>query len=139
MSISPSTKIYKKALISNSKKPHKNNIPIFSDILSIPSNPEDIFTLISPIGHGAFGSVYKAIHKETKQIYAIKIVQYFKEEQNLLSNIKHMENINFCYKTVQEETSLMKLVNSSNYIVKYYGSYFSRQTNTLWLKLEYCD
>ena len=49
-----------------------------------------------------------------------------------------MENINFCYKTVQEETSLMRLVNSSDYIVKYYGSYFSRLTNTLWLILEYC-
>ena len=123
----------------NSKQPKNDKIPPFSDILSIPSNPEDIFDLISPIGHGAFGSVYKAIHKETKKVYAIKIVQYFKDEHILLSNIKHMENINFCYKTVQQETSLMRLVNSSNYIVKYYGSYFSRQTNTLWLILEYCD
>ena len=123
----------------NSKQPKNENIPPFSDILSIPSNPEDIFDLISPIGRGAFGSVYKAIHKETKKVYAIKIVQYFKDEHILLSNLKHMENINFCYKTVQQETSLMRLVNSSNYIVKYYGSYFSRQTNTLWLILEYCD
>ena len=132
-------KIYQKAIIINSKKFLKDNIPTFSDILSIPSNPEDIFTLISPIGHGAFGSVYKAIHKETKKVYAIKIIQYFKDEPFLLSNIKHMENINFCYKTVQEETSLMRLVNSSNYIVKYFGSYFSRKTNTLWLILEYCE
>ena len=130
--------VYKKTIINNSKKPQKENPPSFSDILSIPSNPEDIFTLLSPIGHGAFGTVYKAIHNTTRQTYAIKIIQYFKEEQNLISNINHMENINFCYKTVQEETSLMRLVNSSNYIVKYYGSYFSRQTNTLWLILEYC-
>ena len=132
-------KIYRKVLIINSKKSPKENLPIFSDILSIPSNPEDIFTLISPIGHGAFGSVYKAIHKETKKVYAIKIIQYFKDEPNILSNIKHMENINFCYKTVQEETSLMRLVNSSDYIVKYYGSYFSRKSNTLWLILEFCE
>ena len=32
----------------------------------------------------------------------------------------------------------MRLVNSSNYIVKYHGSYFSRVTNILWLILEYC-
>ena len=139
MSNSPTNKIYKKTIISNSKKLLKDNLPTFSDILSIPSNPEDIFTLINPIGHGAFGSVYKAVHKKTNKVYAIKIIQYFKDEHILLSNIKHMENINFCYKTVQEETSLMRLVNSSNYIVKYYGSYFSRQTNTLWLILEYCD
>ena len=71
-------------------------------------------------------------------MYAIKIIQYFKEENNLIKNINHIENINFCYKTVQGETSLMIIANSSDYIVKYYGSYFSRQTNTLWLILEYC-
>ena len=138
MSTKTKKKIYKKTIINNVRKSQKEDPPNFYDILSIPSNPEDIFTLISPIGHGAFGSVYKAIHNASKKIYAIKIIQYFKDEQNLLSNINHMENINFCYKTVQEETSLMRLVNSSDYIVKYYGSYFSRQTNTLWLILEYC-
>jgi serine/threonine protein kinase len=33
----------------------------------------------------------------------------------------------------------MKKVNKSDYIVKYYGSYFSRKTNTIWLILEYCS
>ena len=37
--------------------------PNFSDVLSIPSNPEDLFTLLYPIGSGSFGKVYKAIHK----------------------------------------------------------------------------
>ena len=138
MSSKPKKKVYRKTIINNIKKPQEEKPQKFSDILSIPSNPEDIFTLISPIGHGAFGTVYKAMHNASKQMYAIKIIQYFKEEHNLLSNLNHMENINFCYKTVQEETSLMRLVNSSDYIVKYYGSYFSRQTNTLWLILEYC-
>jgi serine/threonine protein kinase len=138
MSSKSKKKVYRKTIINNIKKPQEENPQKFSDILSIPSNPEDIFTLISPIGHGAFGTVYKAMHNASKQMYAIKIIQYFKEEHNLMSNLNHMENINFCYKTVQEETSLMRLVNSSDYIVKYYGSYFSRQTNTLWLILEYC-
>ena len=70
---------------------------LFSDILSIPSNPEDFFTLISPIGSGAFGRVYKAIHNETKKIYAIKIIQYFKEDINYRDNNSHIDNINFCY------------------------------------------
>ena len=112
---------------------------LFSDVLSIPSNPEDFFTLISLIGSGAFGHVYKAIHNESKKIYAIKIIQYFKEDINYIDNNNHIDNINFCYKTVQQETSLMRLVNSSNYILKYYGSYFSRKTNTLWLIIEYCS
>ena len=112
---------------------------LFSDVLSIPSNPEDFFTLINPIGSGAFGHVYKAMHNQSKKIYAIKIVQYFKDDIDYINNNNHIDNINFCYKTVQQETSLMRLVNSSNYILKYYGSYFSRKTNTLWLIIEYCS
>ena len=106
----------------------------FCDILSIPSNPEDLFTLKYPIGHGAFGSVYKAVHKSTNKLYAIKIIDYSKDNNKENNNI-----INYNYYSVQQETSLMKLVNQSNYIVKYYGSYFSRKSNTLWLILEYCS
>ena len=51
----------------------------FFDILSFPSNPEDLFTLLYPIGKGAFGSVYKAIHNSTNKIYAIKIIDYSKD------------------------------------------------------------
>ena len=112
---------------------------LFSDILSIPSNPEDIFTLLNPIGHGTFGYVYRAIHNSSKKIYAIKIINYFKENINFLENKSHINNINFCYQTVQQETSLMKKVSSSNFILKYYGSYFSRKTNSLWLIIEYCS
>ena len=113
--------------------------PLFFDVLSIPSNPEDIFTILSPIGHGAFATVYKAIHNESKKLYAIKMVYYFKDENSIINNIHHIENINFCYKTAQEETSLMRLVNKSNYILKYYGSYFSRKSNSLWIIFEYCE
>ena len=106
----------------------------FCDILSIPSNPEDLFTLQYPIGHGAFGSVYKAIHKSTNKLYAIKIIDYSKDNNKDNNNM-----INYNYLSIQQETSLMKLINKSNYIVKYYGSYFSRKSNTLWLILEYCS
>ena len=119
--------------IKESKKP----FPKFSDILSISSNPEDLFTLLYPIGHGGFGKVYKAVHNETNTIVAIKIVDFIN-----IKNISQNENIKdlcFNYHTAQKETSLMKLGNKSKYIVDYYGSYFSRKTNTLWLILEYCS
>ena len=106
----------------------------FCDILSIPSNPEDLFTLQYPIGHGAFGSVYKAVHNSTNKIYAIKIIDYSKDNNKENNNI-----ISYNYSSVQQETAIMKLVNQSNFIVKYYGSYFSRKSNTLWLILEYCS
>ena len=104
----------------------------FYDILSIPSNPEDLFTLSNLIGNGGFGKVFKAIHNTSKEVYAIKIIDYTKGNNNDKSNIS------FNYKSIQQETSLMRLVNKSDYILKYYGSYFSRETNTIWLILEYC-
>ena len=113
-------------------KAKKISNPKFYDILSIPSNPEDLFTLTNLIGNGGFGKVYKAIHNTSNEVYAIKIIDYTKGNNNDKSNIS------FNYKSIQQETSLMRLVNKSDYILKYYGSYFSRETNTIWLILEYC-
>ena len=113
-------------------KTNKNNKTKFYDILSIPSNPEDLFTLSNLIGNGGFGKVFKAIHNTSKEVYAIKIIDYTKGNNNDKSNIS------FNYKSIQQETSLMRLVNKSDYILKYYGSYYSRETNTIWLILEYC-
>ena len=120
--------------IINKTSSNKKNTSKFDDILSIPSNPEDLFTLQYPIGHGSFGLVYKAIHKTTNQEFAIKIIDYSKDNNRNDNNI-----INYNYSQIQQEASLMRLVNNSNYIVKYYGSYFSRKSNTLWLILEYCS
>ena len=116
------------------KKSKQNiNYPKFSDILSIPSNPEDLFTLLYPIGNGGFGKVYKAMHNSSKQIFAIKIIDYTKGCNN------DKNNICFNYKSIQQETSVMRLINESDYIIKYFGSYYSRQSNTIWLILEYCS
>ena len=109
-----------------------NAIPKFSDVLSIQSNPEDLFTLISQIGRGGFGKVYKAIHNSTGKIFAIKIVDYTKNDLN------NNKNISFNYNSIQEETNLMRLLQNNDFILKYYGSYYSRKSNTIWLILEYC-
>ena len=116
------------------KKNIKTILPKFYDVLSIPSNPEDLFTLLYPIGKGAYGQVFKAIHNETKAIYAIKILDYSKNNDSKNNNV-----INNNYNSIQQETSLMKLLTDCKYIIKYYGSYFSRKSNKLWLVLEYCS
>ena len=107
--------------------------PKFSDVLSIPSNPEDLFTLLYPIGIGGYGKVYKAIHNSTLKIFAIKIIDYTKDGLN------NKSNISFNYNSVQEETALMRLIQDRDFFVKYYGSYYSRKSNTIWLILEYCS
>ena len=106
-----------------------SNIPEFSDVLSIQSNPEDLFILLSPIGIGAYAKVYKAMHKSTLKIFAIKIVDYAKDGKN---------NINNNYNKIKEEASLMHLLQNNDYILKYYGSYYSLKSNNIWLILEYC-
>jgi len=36
------------------------------------SNPASQYTLLEKLGTGSFGTVYKAIHNDTKQIVAVK-------------------------------------------------------------------
>ena len=44
-----------------------------SEPYPIPSNnPASQYTLLEKLGTGSFGTVYKAIHNETKQIVAVK-------------------------------------------------------------------
>ena len=129
--------------IDVNNKSHKN-LPKSSDILSISTNPENIFTLLYPIGRSTFGTVYKAIHKELKKVYTIKVINFFNELKNKAINNLDLnisfQNIlfnlnNFMF---QQESSLKKLYKKSKYIVNYYGSYFSKKENTLWLIFEYC-
>ena len=126
--------IIKKNYIKKKENSKSKESIKFFDILSIPSNPEDLFTILYPIGHGAFGTVYKALHNSSNQVYAIKIIDYSKDNNKDNNNI-----IDYNYNSVQQETSLMRKVSNSDYIVKYYGSYFSRKSNTIWLILEYCS
>ena len=118
-----------------SNKETNGIFPQFSDILSISSNPEELFTLLYPIGHGGFGTVYKAIHNSTNTIVAIKILNFIKN----YSQLDNKKDLDSNYFSAQQETSMMKLGNKSKYIVNYYGSYYSRKSNTLWLILEYCS
>jgi len=112
----------------------RNNSPNFCDILSIPSTPEDLFTLLYPIGRGVFGSVYKAMHNSTNKIYAIKIINYSKN-----NNRENNDEINQNYYSIQQKIKFLKLLDESDYVLKYYGSYFSRKSNTIWIVLEYCS
>ena len=104
-----------------------NNISIsktnFIDFLSFPHNPEELFTLLYIIESNENYENYKAIHNETREMYAIKI-------QPLNNNIS--------YDKLKEESLIMNSLKNCDNIIKYFGSYFSLKSKNIWLIYEYC-
>ncbi len=41
---------------------------------SLTRQPEEVFDILCKLGEGSYGSVFKALHKESRQILAIKQV-----------------------------------------------------------------
>ena len=80
--------------------------------------PEEVFDILCKLGEGSYGSVYKAIHKDSQQILAIKQVPVDTDLQEIIKEISIMQQCD------------------SPYVVKYYGSYF--KNTDLWIVMEYC-
>ncbi|CAG7726940.1 unnamed protein product, partial [Allacma fusca] len=86
---------------------------------SLTRQPEEVFDIICKLGEGSYGSVYKALHKESGQVLAIKQVPVDTDLQEIIKEISIMQQCD------------------SPYVVKYYGSYF--KNTDLWVNylLEY--
>ncbi|KAM9296392.1 serine/threonine-protein kinase 4-like [Gastrophryne carolinensis] len=80
--------------------------------------PEEVFDVLEKLGEGSYGSVYKASHKETSQIVAIKQIPVESDLQEIIKEISIMQQCD------------------SPHVVKYYGSYF--KNSDLWIVMEYC-
>ncbi|XP_069972879.1 serine/threonine-protein kinase 3 isoform X10 [Penaeus vannamei] len=80
--------------------------------------PEEVFDIICKLGEGSYGSVYKALHKESGQVLAIKQVPIDTDLQEIIKEISIMQQCD------------------SPHVVKYYGSYF--KDSDLWIVMEYC-
>ncbi|XP_065212760.1 serine/threonine-protein kinase 3-like [Planococcus citri] len=85
---------------------------------SLTRQPEEVFDIICKLGEGSYGSVYKALHKESGQVLAIKQVPVDTELHEIIKEISIMQQCD------------------SPYVVKYYGSYF--KNTDLWIVMEYC-
>ncbi|KXN86272.1 Serine/threonine-protein kinase svkA [Leucoagaricus sp. SymC.cos] len=87
----------------------------------IPStNPASQYTLLEKLGTGSFGTVYKAMHNETKQIVAIKQID-LEDSDDDISEIQ------------QEIASLAQC--DSEYVTRYYGSFVVNYK--LWIIMEF--
>lgn len=87
----------------------------------VPSNnPASQYTLLEKLGTGSFGTVYKAMHNETKQIVAIKQID-LEDSDDDISEIQ------------QEIANLAQF--DSEYVTRYYGSFVVAYK--LWIVMEY--
>ncbi|OCH94081.1 Pkinase-domain-containing protein [Obba rivulosa] len=84
------------------------------------SNPASQYALLEKLGTGSFGTVYKAMHNETKQIVAIKQID-LEDSDDDISEIQ------------QEIASLAQC--DSEYVTRYYGSFVVAYK--LWIVMEY--
>ena len=89
------------------------------DEASLTRQPEEVFDILNKLGEGSYGSVYKAIHKDSRQVLAIKQVPVDTDLQEIIKEISIMQQCD------------------SPYVVKYYGSYF--KNTDLWVGMLYYE
>ncbi|KIY49204.1 Pkinase-domain-containing protein [Fistulina hepatica ATCC 64428] len=100
--------------VSDAKTRPREPVPVPSN------NPVSQYTLLEKLGTGSFGTVYKAIHNETKQIVAIKQIDLEDSDDDILEIQQEIANLAQC---------------DSEYVTKYYGSFVVAYK--LWIVMEY--
>ncbi|CAJ0610287.1 unnamed protein product [Cylicocyclus nassatus] len=88
------------------------------DSTALNKQPEEVFDIVGKLGEGSYGSVHKAVHRESGHTLAIKKVPVDTDLQEIIKEISIMQQCD------------------SKYVVKYYGSYF--KNSDLWIVMEYC-
>ena len=107
------------------------------------NNPASQYTLLEKLGTGSFGTVYKAMHNETKQIVAIKqIGAWFRSAPwNALAYAANvflvgadLEDSDDDISEIQQEIASLAQCDSE-YVTRYYGSFVVAYK--LWIVMEY--
>lgn len=88
-----------------------------------PEDPKTVFKLEKVIGHGNFGTVWKAKQITTENLVAVKIFHVIENDSRQLESLK-------------KEISFLKSCNHE-YIVKFLGSFYCRPE--LWISMEFCE
>lgn len=85
-------------------------------------NLEEVFELKEKLGEGAFGSVYRVVHRSAKIEMAVKLIP--------ASNPEAMNDI-------KKEIEILQSCRNQ-YIVGYYGCWGPDSQNRLWILMDYC-
>lgn len=86
------------------------------------SNVSQIYKRTEVIGRGKFGIVYKGIHRATRHVYAIKVLNLDTSEDEV--------------KDVQQEIQFLSNLKQIPNITHYHGSYLNG--TKLWIIMDYC-
>jgi serine/threonine kinase 3 len=76
-------------------------------------DPKTVFEILEKFGEGSYGTVYKAVHKSSNKICAIKQIPIENDLQETIREINIMTGF------------------SSDYLVKFYASY--QTADSLWV------
>jgi serine/threonine-protein kinase 24/25/MST4 len=102
------------------------------------SDPASQYTILEKLGTGSFGTVYKGMHNETKQIVAIKQIGVFKADiycdYKSLTNHIDLEDSDDDISEIQQEIAHLAQCDSE-YVTRYYGSFVTGYK--LWIIMEY--
>lgn len=102
------------------------------------SNPASQYTLLEKLGTGSFGTVWKAIHNDTKQIVAVKQIgkSFSSFHSDTLSDLWHvdLEDSDDDISEIQQEIANLAAFDSE-YVTRYYGSFVVQYK--LWIIMEY--
>ncbi|KAK4474123.1 hypothetical protein MN116_003427 [Schistosoma mekongi] len=85
-----------------------------------PNDPKEEYKILSPIGSGTYGDVFKAVHRERRTLVAVKVMKI-----DLKDDIR----------SICQEIHTLRECRHQN-IVQFYGSYL--RNNKLWICMEYC-
>ncbi|KAG6821278.1 hypothetical protein H0H93_002388 [Arthromyces matolae] len=111
----------KAAARSPPSSPVSESKPRSHEPLPVPSNnPASQYTLLEKLGTGSFGTVYKAMHNDTKQIVAIKQIDLEDSDDDISEIQQEIANLAQC---------------DSEYVTRYYGSFVVAYK--LWIVMEY--
>ena len=103
----------------------------------VPSaNPANQYTLLEKLGTGSFGTVYKAMHNETKQIVAVKQIGMWNLPPTFLclTLSTDLEDSDDDISEIQQEIASLAQCDSE-YVTRYYGSFVVAYK--LWIIMEY--
>jgi len=111
------------AKVPNGKKKKKYNP---ANLYSDDEDPEEIFSIIQPLGKGAFGMVYKALDTRDGELVALKIMALEGDDE---------------VGSLEQEVAIMKRC-KCEYIVNFIGAWLKGDPDSgqdyIWIAMEYC-